>query len=128
MELREVSTFLESNHRGVVTTFRPNAAAQVTIVGCGVYQDSLTFVAVSGGSAKVRDLRKNPRCTVLVVSANWFRYVLVEGQATLFDSNNTESKELCRLWRDIYRVCGTEEHPNWAEYDSVMENQMEVVV
>ena len=128
MEFREVSTFLESTHRGVVTTFQPNGVVQVSIVVCGVYQHGLTFVAVSGRSAKVRNLRRDPRCTVLVVADDWSRYVVVEGRAILFDSNNTESKELRRLLRDIYCVCATKEHPNWEEYDSVMESQNAAVI
>jgi len=128
MEFEEVRPFLEANHRGVVTTFQRNGAVQASIVVCGPYQGDLALVSVRGNSAKVRNLHRNPRCTVLTVSPDWRSYVVVEGQAQLQDAGNTEAEELRLKLREVYRACGGGEHPDWNEYDQVMRQQNAVVV
>ena len=76
MDFEQARTFLQSNHRGVVTTFQRNGAAQSSIVVCGAYQDYLALVSVRGESAKVRNLRRDPRCTVTATAADWRNYFL----------------------------------------------------
>jgi general stress protein 26 len=43
-------------------------------------------VAVYGKSAKVRNLRRDPRCTVLNVAQDWRSWVSVEGEVQLFQN------------------------------------------
>lgn len=127
MEFEEVRPFLEANHRGVVTTFQRNGAAQASIVVCGPYQGNMALVSVRGNSAKVRNLRRDPS-TILTVAPDWRSYVVVEGQAQLKDARNTEAEELRLELRQVYQACGGGEHPNWNEYDQVMQQQDAVVV
>lgn len=128
MEFEEVRPFLETNHRGIVSTFRRHGAMQCSVVVCGTYQGNATFVSVRGDSAKVRHLRRDPRCTVLAVTSDWRSYVVVEGQASLLDTRNTDAEELRLLLRDVYRACGDKDHPDWEEYDRAMRQQDAVVV
>ena len=128
MEFEEARPFLETNHRGVITTVQRNGAMQNSIVVCGAYQDNAAFVSVSGSSAKVRNLRRGPRCTVMAVDADWRGYVVVEGQARLYDYRNTDHEELRQMLRQVYRACGDRDHPDWAEFDRAMRQQDAVVV
>jgi PPOX class probable F420-dependent enzyme len=128
MEFAEVCPFLEVNHRGVVTTFQRNGAVQASIVVCGPYQSNIAFVSVRGNSAKIRNLRRDPHCTVLAVTADWRSYVVAEGEARLLDARNTETEELRLRLREVYRACGGGEHPDWAEYDQVMHQRDAVIV
>ncbi len=128
MEFEEVRPFLERNHWGVVTTHQPNGAAHMSIVVCGAYQGHAAFVAVRGKSLKVRNLRRDPRCTVLAVKKDWHSWVSVEGEAQLFDYNNTDAEEVRTLIREVYRACGDKDHPDWEEYDQAMRAQEAVVV
>jgi PPOX class probable F420-dependent enzyme len=128
VEFEQVRPFLENNHRGVVTTFQRNGAVQASIVVCGPYQGHLAFVSVRGRSAKVRNLRRDPRCTVVATAADWRSYVVVEGEARLLDAGNTPGEDLRRRLREVYRACGGGEHPDWAEYDRVMAQQQAVIV
>ena len=100
----------------------------MSIVVCGPFQGDAAFVSIRGSSAKIRNLRRDPRCTVLAVTDDWSSFVAVEGFATLRDPDNTEPEELRVLLRDVYRACGGGEHPDWDEYDEVMLRQREVVV
>jgi PPOX class probable F420-dependent enzyme len=128
MEFEEVRPFLQRHHRGVITTYQPNGAAHASIVVCGAYQGHAAFVIVRGTSVKVRNLRRDPRCTVLAVTADWRGWVTVEGTAQLFDTMNTEAEKLRQLLRDVYRACGDKDHPDWDEYDQAMRQQEAVVV
>ena len=128
MEFEEVRPFLERHHRGVVTTHQSNGAAHSSIVVCGAYQGHAAFVIVGGRSAKVRNLRRNPRCTVLAVTKEWHSWVAVEGEAQLFDYNNTDAEEVRTLLREVYRACGDKDHSDWEEYDQAMRAQEAVVV
>ena len=111
MEFRDVEGFLRTNHRGVVTTRQADGAAHTSIVVCGAYQGNAAFVVVRGRSTKVRNLRRDPACTVLAVTDDWRAFVTVEGKATLFDASNTEAEELRVLLREVYRACGDKDHP-----------------
>jgi PPOX class probable F420-dependent enzyme len=128
MEFEDVRPFLEANHRGVVTTVRPNGAVQASVVVCGPYHDQVALVSVRGDSAKIRNLRRDPRCTVLTVAPDWRSYVVIEGQAQFLDAGNTEAEELRRCLREVYRACGGGEHPDWEEYDRVMRERRAVVL
>ena len=71
MEFEDIREFLETNHRGVITTPQANGATQVSIVVCGPFQGDAAFVSIRGSSAKIRNLRRDPRCTVLAVTDDW---------------------------------------------------------
>jgi PPOX class probable F420-dependent enzyme len=128
MEFDDIRPFLQRHHRGVITTHQPNGAAHASIVVCGAYQEHAAFVIVRGNSVKARNLRRDPRCTVLAVSADWRGWVTVEGQAQLFDYGNTDAEVLRIMLREVYRACGDKEHPDWQEYDQAMRQQNAVVV
>ena len=123
-----VRPFLEKNHRGVITTRRPNGATHASIVVCGAYKGNAAFVTVYGKSAKVRNLRRDPNCSVLAVTDDWRQFVTVEGQASLYDRSNTDAEKLRVLLREVYSACGDQDHPDWKEYDQAMVKQKAVVV
>ncbi len=128
MDFEEIRPFLAANHRAVINTFQRNGAVHASIVVCGAYQGQAAFVSVRGSSTKVRNLRRDPRCTVVATAADWRGYVVVEGQARLIDSTNTEAEELRQQLREVFKVCGDGTHSDWDEYDRIMRQQDSVVV
>ena len=126
MTIDDVRSFLEENHRGVVTTFRKNGAGQMSILLCGFYRGGVVFV-VRGDTAKLANLRRDPRCTVLAVKPDWSEYAVVEGTAEISSWDNTGAEEIRLLLREAYRACGGE-HPDWNEYDRVMRQDKRAVV
>ena len=128
MDFEEARPFMEKNHRGVITTYQSNGAMQSSIVVCGAFRGNAAFVIVLGKSAKTRNLRRDPRCTVLAVSDDWRNCVAVEGQAELHDYRNTPAEEYRVLLRDVFRACGDKDHPDWEEYDRAMVQQDAVTV
>lgn len=128
MDFEDVRPFMESHHRGVIGTRRANGATHSSIVACGAFQGKAAFVSVYPRSVKIRNLRRDPTCTILCVDDNWRSYAVVEGQAQLFDYSNTDAAEIRQMLRDVYMACSATEHPNWNEFDQAMIDQKAVVV
>tara|TARA_B100000676_G_C18050647_1_gene830930 strand:+ start:853 stop:1275 length:423 start_codon:yes stop_codon:yes gene_type:complete len=128
MDFEDVSCFLESNHRGVITTNRPDGSSHSSIVVCGLYNQQPVFVSVYPKSQKIKNLRRDTRCTFLSVSPDWREWVTVEGKASLVGYDNTPHEEMRKLLRKVYMCCSDTEHPDWTEYDEAMVEQEAVIV
>lgn len=128
MDFDDARSFFETHHRGVIATRRPNGATHSSIVVCGTYRGHAAFVSVYPRSQKIRNLRRDPNCTVLAVTDDWREWVSVEGQVTLFDYDNTDTEEMKLMLREVYMACSHAEHPDWDEYDQAMIDQEAVIV
>ena len=127
MNFEDARRFMETNHRGVIATRRPDGGAHSSVVVCGAYEGKAAFVSVYPRSQKIRNLRRDPNCTVLAVREDWREWVSVEGRATLYDYGNTEGEEMRVMLRKVYMACSATEHPDWEEYDRAMVAQEAVI-
>ncbi len=114
-----VREFLAQNHQAVLTTFRGNGAAQMSILTVGPYRDGVAFTTTAG-RAKLANLVREPRCSILVSKRDWWGYVVLEGRAQVLASDNTDAAELRQALRDVYRAASGQDHPDWHEYDKAM--------
>ena len=114
-----VTKFATENHQGVLTCFRRNGMPQMSIVTCGAYRDGVAFTTTAG-RAKLLNLRRDPRCSLMVSKQDWRGYVVLEGRATILAPENTAADELRQALRDVYRAATNQDHPNWKEYDEAM--------
>jgi PPOX class probable F420-dependent enzyme len=122
-----VREFATQTHRGVLTTFRRDGNAQMSIITCGPYRDGIAFT-VTETRAKLHNLRRNPDCSLLVSNENWWGFVVLEGQATILSASNTDADELRLALRDTFRTASGEEHSNWEEYDQAMRDDRRSVI
>ena len=111
--------FLTRNHNGALTTSRRNGAAQMSVVTCGIYGDGVAFTTTED-RAKLRNLRRDPRCTILVGTDDWRNFVVLEGEARLVGVDSASADEYRETLRNVYRTAAGQEHPNWPEYDQAM--------
>ena len=110
----------------VLVTLRADGQPSVSVVNAGVLphpvhgRPAIGFVA-RGGTAKLANLRRDPRAT-LVFRAAW-EWVAVHGTAELAGPGDPRPglgpDRMPGLLRDIYRAAGGN-HPDMAEYDRVM--------
>lgn len=114
--------FVAENRRGVLTTFRRDGSAQMSIITCGPLQDGVAF-STTEDRAKLKNLRRNSQCSLLVARENWSAYVVLQGHARLLSPNNTDPDELRLALREVYRTAAAAEHPDWEEYDQAMTEQ-----
>ena len=119
--------FLSENHNGALTTFRRSGAAQMSVVTCGQYGDGVAFTTTAD-RAKLRNLRRNPRCTILVGAGDWRNFLVLEGEARLVGTDTTGADEYRETLRQVYRAAAGREHPNWPEYDQAMRDDRRYAV
>ena len=122
-----VKEFLTRNHNAVVTTFRRSGVAQLSIVTVGPYAGGAAFTTTQG-RAKLANLRRDPRCSILVSAANWSSYLVLEGRANVLAADNTRPDELRDALRAIYVAASGSEHPDWDEYDRAMRDDRRAAV
>ena len=115
----KVKDFVSANHQAVLTTFRANGAAQMSIVTVGSYCDGVGFTTTED-RAKLHNLVRNPRCSLLVSKSDWWGYVVLEGRAKVLRRGESDDDELRDALRGIYRSASGQEHPDWEDYDRVM--------
>lgn len=118
----------------VLTTLRADGSAQATVVNAGLLTHPLTAAPVvglvaAGGSRKLRNLRADPRCTI-VARAGW-QWATVEGSAQLIGPDDShpgvDPEELRLLLRSIFEAAGGT-HDDWDTYDRVMAEEHRVAV
>ena len=118
--------FASANNKGVITTFRKSGATQMSIVVCTPIGDGVAFTTTED-RAKLKNLRRDPRCSLLVSKDDWWGYIVLEGRAEIIDQANTPRDEYLAACRQVYRQISGE-HDDWDEYDQDMMNDHRVVV
>ena len=114
-----VREFATENHMGVLTCFRRNGMPQMSIVTCGAYRDGVAFTTTAG-RAKLLNLQRDTRCSLMVSKQDWWGYVVLEGRAIILSPENTGAEDLREALRGVYRAATNQDHPNWEEYDQAM--------
>jgi len=121
--------------RGLVVfdTVADDGRPHPSVVNAGVMPHPATgapvvALVVMGGSRKVRHLERDPRATATF--RDGARWLTVQGEATLIgpDHRHPDVADVPALLRDIYRVAGGGEHPDWDEYDRVMAKERRAAV
>ncbi|MTD57673.1 PPOX class F420-dependent oxidoreductase [Amycolatopsis pithecellobii] len=118
---REALTTLLSDSRfGVLATIKRDGRPQLSTVSH--FYDAGTgkiLVSVTADRAKTRNLRRDPRATYHVSSADGWSYAVAEGTAEFSpvaqDPHDQAVEELIELYQKIVG-----EHPDWDEYRAAM--------
>ena len=121
-----IREFISKNDKAVLSTFRRNGAAQLSIVIVGNYGGGAAFTTTED-RAKLANLRRDPRCSLLVSQDSWWGFVVLEGTARIMSADNTDPDELRQAFREVYRSISGE-HPDWDEYDRAMVEDRRAVV
>ena len=118
----------------VLGTTRSDGTVQASVVNAGVLRHPVTGVDVvglvaAGGTRKVRNLRADPRATI-VVRAAW-QWATVEGTVELVGPDDrragVDDEGLRVLLQDVFRAAGGT-HDDWDAYDRVMLEQRRTAV
>lgn len=123
MDLDEAKAFLTDHHRAVLATTRRDGRPQLTPVTVALDDEGRVVISTRGPSAKVNNLRREPRASLLVMNDAFFgAFVQIEGTVEI-----VELPDALPLLEDYYRrVAG--EHPDWAEYRQAMANEERVLL
>ncbi|MEU7303339.1 PPOX class F420-dependent oxidoreductase [Streptomyces sp. NPDC007206] len=111
---------LSEGHAGILVTLKRDGRPQLSNVSHAYYPDERVIrISVTDDRAKTRNLRRDPRASYHVTSADRWAYTVAEGTAGLSpvaeDPHDDTVEELIRLYRDVQG-----EHPDWDDYRAAM--------
>ncbi|NYV76524.1 PPOX class F420-dependent oxidoreductase [Streptomyces sp. UH6] len=113
---------------GVLATLRSDGRPQLSNVNHAYYpEERLLRISVTDDRAKTRNLRRDPRASYHVTSADRWAYTVADGTAELTpvarDPRDGTVEELIRLYRDV-----NGEHPDWDDYRAAMVRDRRLVL
>ncbi|MFF9350670.1 PPOX class F420-dependent oxidoreductase [Streptomyces sp. NPDC014734] len=119
---------LGEENGGVLVTLRRDGGPQLSNVNHFYYPDErIVRVSVTEDRAKTKNLRRDPRASYHVTSADRWAWTVVDGTADLSpvaaDPHDATVEELIALYRDVRG-----EHPDWSEYRAAMVRDRRVVL
>ena len=110
--------FIRPRHHMVLMTTRRDGTSQASPVTAGVDADGRIVIATYPERAKTANLRRNPACSVLVLSDDFGgAWVQVDGSAEVLDLPDA-LEPLVEYFR-----CISGEHSDWNEYRAAMLEQ-----
>lgn len=119
----EARAFLRTHHRAVLATFRADGRPQMSPVLAVVDDDGRVVVSTRETAVKVRNLRRDPRVALCVLTDRFFgSWAQVEGEAEV-----VSLPDAMDLLVDYYRRA-VGEHDDWDDYRAAMEREQRVVV
>ncbi|HUW04156.1 MAG TPA: PPOX class F420-dependent oxidoreductase [Acidimicrobiales bacterium] len=110
--------FIRDRHHGVLLTRRADGWPQSSLVTVGLGDHGDVLVATYPERAKVANLRRDARASIVVMSDSFGgEWVQVDGMATVFDAPDAVDG-LVEYFRNI-----SGEHSDWDEYRQAMVDQ-----
>lgn len=105
---------------GVLATLKADGRPQLSPVTPTYDRDAgRLHVSITEGRAKTANLRRDPRAALEVTSADGRSWATAEGTVTLTGPGTDPDGPEVQALVDYYRAAAGE-HPDWAEYRSVM--------
>ncbi|OKI12149.1 PPOX class F420-dependent oxidoreductase [Streptomyces sp. CB03911] len=118
VELAELLDFVRPRHRALLLTRRADGSPQASPLTCGVDDVGRIVVSTYPERAKVRNARRDPSVSVVVLSDEWNGpWVQIDGEAEVVDLPEAV-EPLVEYYRNI-----AGEHPDWDEYRAAMVKQ-----
>jgi PPOX class probable F420-dependent enzyme len=113
---------------GVLVTLKTDGRPQLSNVNHAYDPDErIVRVSLTDSRAKTRNMRRDPRVSYHVTSADRWTYTVVEGVADLTpvaqDPHDETVEELVRLYRAVRG-----EHPDWDDYRAAMVRDRRLVL
>ena len=124
----QIEQFIHDNPQGVLTSFRRNGMPQLSIVT--VYpRDGGVGISITENRMKFKNLRRDPRCSVLISHVDWWSgYLVLEGRAELIHSGNTNPENLRVARRHIFSATTRRRSADWEEYDRIANDDKRVAM
>lgn len=118
VERDELLAFVRDRHHLVLVTSKRDGSPQLSPVAGGIDTEGRVVIATYPERAKVHNLRRDPRATVLVLSDDWDgAWVQLDGRAEVLDL-----PEAVEPLVEYFRVIAGE-HDDWDEYRQAMVDQ-----
>jgi PPOX class probable F420-dependent enzyme len=119
---------IAGNSLGVLATIKRDGRPQLSNVSYFFDQRNVAIqVSITEPRAKTRNLRRDPRASILVASDDGWAYAVAEGDAILTPPAATPRDDTVEALIALYRnIAG--EHPDWDDYRNAMVTDRRVVL
>jgi len=126
MELGDAIDYVRSHRNGVLTTIKRDGRPQLSNIVYLVGDDGSVQISLTDSRAKTRNLRRDPRASLHVTAADFWSYVVLEGDVSLTpvaaDPNDATADALVEYYRALVG-----EHDDWDDYRRAMVNDGRLV-
>ncbi|MFD8500692.1 PPOX class F420-dependent oxidoreductase [Amycolatopsis sp. NPDC059657] len=113
-------TLLAQSRLGVLATIKPDGRPQLSpVMPFYDRETGVIHVSMRDGLVKTVNLRRDPRATLEVTSADGWSWATAEGTATLIGPGTDPHGPEVEALVDYYRTAAGE-HPDWDEYRAAM--------
>ncbi len=119
MELDQALTYLRDHQKGVLLTLKADGRPQASNIMYGVGDDGVIRISATAGRAKSANARRDPRVSLHVTAADFWSYVVVDGDADVTPTAASPDDATVDELVDLYRALQGE-HPDWDEYRAAM--------
>jgi PPOX class probable F420-dependent enzyme len=114
---------------GALATLRRDGRPQMSMINITFDPAaSLVRASVTDGRAKVANLRRDPRASLLVASREGWSYAVLEGHAELSAVARAEDDPTVEELVEVYRAVRGEDHPDWEDYRRAMVRDRRLVL
>lgn len=119
---------IADNSLGVLATIKRDGRPQLSHVTYHLDPQRLTVeMSITESRAKTRNLRRDPRASLLVSSDDGWAYAVAEGDAVLSAAAADPDDETVEALVGLYRrIAG--EHPDWDDYRRAMVTERRVML
>jgi PPOX class probable F420-dependent enzyme len=123
MDIQKAQEFLQTNHRGVLTTYRQDGRLQMSPILIGVNEEGVGIISSRETAYKVKNLHRDPRISVCAFVDKFFgEWIQIDGTAEILSLPDAMEPLV-----DYYkRVVG--EHPDWEDYRQAMRREKRVLI
>jgi PPOX class probable F420-dependent enzyme len=106
---------------GALAALKKDGRPQLSMVNFALDPASATVrVSVVDGRAKVANLLRDPRASLLVTSPDGWSYAVLEGEAELSPVAVARDDATVDELVELYRTIRGEDHPDWDDYRRAM--------
>jgi len=110
-----------SRNIGALVTIKRDGRPQLSTVSFTFdSRTAMVRISVVDGRAKVHNLRRDPRGSVFVSSADGWTYAVLEGTVELSPVATAPDDDTVQELVDVYRTIRGEDHPDWDDYRAAM--------
>lgn len=123
VERADLADFIRDRHHVVLLTRKADGSPQASPVTAGLDTEGRVVISTYPERAKVYNLRRDPRCSVLVLSDDFGgAWVQADGNAEVIDAPDSVEPLV------EYFLVISGEHPDWDEYRQAMLDQGKSII
>lgn len=120
--------FVQKHKRGVLTTVKRDGSPQMSVIAYQYDPErELVRISVTDDRAKTRNLRRDPRASLLIAPPSLRGYLVLEGKADISDVAAEPDDEVVEELAEIYRAVAGE-HPDWDEFRQAMVDERRLIL